>query len=97
MNTVLKIDGILLTMVDTRTTFAREVVALIRRNYGKYTTVFKNVIPRSIRAAETSAEGKSIFLHDPDGKAAAAYGNLTREVLDDGRSQRVKDRADPVR
>ena len=48
MNTVLKIDGILLTMVDTRTTFAREVVALIRRNYGKYTTVFKNVIPRSI-------------------------------------------------
>lgn len=97
MNTVLKIDGILLTMVDTRTTFAREVVALIRRNYGKYTTVFKNVIPRSIRAAETSAEGKSIFLHDPDGKVAAAYGNLTREVLDDGRSQRVKDRADPVR
>ena len=97
MNPVLKIDGILLTMVDTRTTFAREVAALIRRNYGKYTTVFKNVIPRSIRAAETSAEGKSIFLHDPDGKVAAAYGNLTREVLDDGRSQRVKDRADPVR
>lgn len=97
MNPVLKIEGILLTMVDTRTTFAREVAALIRRNYGKYTTVFKNVIPRSIRAAETSAEGKSIFLHDPDGKVAAAYGNLTREVLDDGRSQRVKDRADPVR
>lgn len=97
MNPGLKIDGILLTMVDTRTTFAKDVAALIRRNYGRYTTVFRSTIPRSVRAAETSAEGKSIFLHDPNGKVASAYENLTREVLDDGRSQRVKDRADSVR
>ncbi|MBQ7638463.1 MAG: ParA family protein [Clostridia bacterium] len=97
MNPGLKIDGILLTMVDTRTTFAREVSALIRQNYGRYTTVFQCTIPRSVRAAETSAEGKSIFLHDPDGKVAKAYDDLTKEVLDDGKAQRRKDRADAVR
>lgn len=97
MNPGLKIDGILLTMVDTRTTFARDVSALIRQNYGRYTTVFRCHIPRSVRAAETSAEGKSIFLHDPNGKVAKAYEELTKEVLDDGKAQRRKDRADAVR
>lgn len=97
MNPELKIDGILLTMVDTRTTFAKDVASLIRRNYGRYTTVFRSTIPRSVRAAETSAEGKSIFLHDPNGKVASAYEKLTKEVLDVGRPQRVKDRADAVR
>ena len=97
MNPGLRIDGILLTMVDMRTTFARDVAALIRRNYGRYTTVFRSAIPRSVRAAETSAEGKSIFLHDPEGKVAKSYHELTKEVLDNGRSQRVKDRADAVR
>ena len=97
MNPGLKIDGILLTMVDTRTTFARDVSALIRQNYGRYTTVFRCHIPRSVRAAETSAEGKSIFLHDPNGKVAKAYDDLTKEVLDNGRTQRQKDRADAVR
>ena len=97
MNPALKIDGILMTMVDSRTNFARDVSALIRRNYGRYMTVFRTSIPRSVRAAETSAEGKSIFQHDPNGKVAAAYENLTKEVMDDGRSQRIKDRADSVR
>ena len=97
MNPGLRIDGILLTMVDTRTTFARDVSALIRQNYGRYTTVFRCHIPRSVRAAETSAEGKSIFLHDPNGKVAKAYEELTKEVLDDGKAQRRKDRADAVR
>ena len=97
MNPGLKIDGILLTMVDTRTTFARDVSALIRQNYGRYTTVFRSTIPRSVRAAETSAEGQSIFLHDPDGNVAKAYDDLTKEVLDDGKAQRRKDRADAVR
>ena len=75
----------------------RDVSDLIRNTYSKYTKVFGSVIPRSVRAAETSAEGKSIFLHDPNGKVAKAYENLAKEVLDDGRAQRVKNRADRVR
>ena len=97
MNPGLRIDGILLTMVDSRTLFARDVSDLIRNSYSKYTKVYGTIIPRSIRAAETSAEGKSIFLHDPNGKVAKAYDDLTKEVLDYGRAQRQKDRADAVR
>jgi chromosome partitioning protein len=43
--------------------------------------VFETEIPRSVRAAETSAEGKSIFAYDPSGKVAEAYSSLTQEVL----------------
>lgn len=43
--------------------------------------MFEQGIPRSVRAAEISAEGKSIFAHDPKGKVAEAYRALTKEVL----------------
>lgn len=81
INPKLKISGILLTMVDARTNFSKEISSLIRDTYGAKLQVFQTEIPRSIRAAETSAEGKSIFQHDPKGKVAEAYRNLTKEVL----------------
>ncbi len=81
INPRLEIDGILLTMVDSRTNFAKEIAALLRENYDSKIKVFKTEIPHSVRAKETSAEGKSIFAHDPGGKVAEAYGNLTKEVL----------------
>ena len=77
----MKIEGILPTMVDNRTNYAREVTAKLRENYGSGMNVFQAEIPHSVRAAETSAEGKSIFAHDPKGKVAAAYEQFTREVL----------------
>ena len=51
--------------------------------------------PRSVRAAETSAAGKSIFQHDPKGKVAEAYQSLAREVLVDAekRLKRSSERA----
>ena len=88
----LQIDGILLTMVDSRTNFAREIAALLRETYGGDIKVFKSEIPHSVRAKEISAEGRSIFAHDPGGKVAVAYGNLTREVLQ-LEKQRTKSRA----
>lgn len=81
INPKLEIDGILLTMVDNRTNFAREIAALLRENYGSKIKIFRTEIPHSVRAKESSVEGKSIFVHDPHGKVAEAYGNLTREVL----------------
>ena len=80
-NPKLLIDGILLTMVDSRTNFAKEISTLLRETYGSDIKVFSAEIPHSVRAKETSAEGKSIFAYDPGGKVAEAYGNLTREVL----------------
>ena len=81
INPKLRIDGVLLTMVDSRTHNSREISALLRHTYGAKINVFHVEIPRSVRAAEISAEGKSIFEHDPGGKVASAYHALTKEVL----------------
>ena len=81
LNPRLKIDGILLTMVDNRTNFNREISALLRETYGGKIRVFATDIPHSVRAAEISAEGKSIFTHDPHGKVAEAYRALIKEVM----------------
>ncbi|NLO86276.1 MAG: ParA family protein [Clostridiales bacterium] len=96
INPRLKIDGILLTMVDSRTNFAKEINALLRSTYGSKIRVFSSEIPRSVRAAEISAEGKSIFAHDPNGKVAHAYTSLTKEVLSIGK-QRQRSQADQLR
>lgn len=88
INPKLKIDGILMTMTDSRTNYGREIDALIRQVYGSKIRVFEQPIPHSVRAAEISAEGRSIFAHDPKGKVAAAYQSLTREVLADAEKQR---------
>ena len=80
INPKLRIEGILLTMVESRTNYAKEISSLIRDTYGGHIKVFNTEIPRSVRAAEISSEGKSIFLHDPKGKVAEAYQKLTKEV-----------------
>ena len=88
INPKLRIEGILLTMVDSRTNNAKEIGDLIRETYGSRLKVFGVEIPRSVRAAEISAEGKSIFAHDPGGKVAAAYKELTKEVMRDAEKRR---------
>jgi chromosome partitioning protein len=82
INPGLEIGGILHTMVDRRTNFAKEMIGLIEDAYGGKINILKGYIPFSIRAAEASAEGKSIFTHDPRGKVAAAYEALVEEVLE---------------
>ena len=88
INPKLKIEGILLTMVDARTNFAKEISTLIRETYGGKLKVYDADIPRSVRAAEISAEGVSIFKHDPGGKVADAYRSLTKEVLANAEKRR---------
>jgi len=84
INPNLDICGILLTMVDKRTKFAKEIISAVEEAYGAEIRIFKEHIPHSVRAAETSATGKSIFSHDPNGKVAAAYESLVKEVFDYG-------------
>ena len=81
LNRNLQIEGILLTMVDCRTNYAKDITALVEETYGANIGIFESVIPISVRAAETSAEGKSIYAHDPKGKVTDAYKSLTQEVL----------------
>jgi len=73
INPKLEIEGILLTMVDNRTNYAKDITALLIQTYGSKVRIFENRIPMSVRAAETSAEGISIYEHDPKGKVAGAY------------------------
>ena len=89
INPHLKIEGILLTMTDNRTTYGKQISNLIRQAYGGKIKVFEPTIPRSVRAAETSTTGESIFTYDPKGKVAEAYKSLTKEVLDDETMQRT--------
>ena len=95
INPKLKIEGILLTMTDSRTNYGKQIDTLIRQAYGSKIKVFDQTIPRSVRAAETSAAGKSIFQHAPKGKVAEAYQSLAREVLVDAekRLKRSSERA----
>ena len=84
INTSLDICGILLTMVDKRTNFTKEVIKMIENAYGEEIHIFNHHIPHSIRAAETTATGKSIFTHDPNDKVAVAYDALAKGVLNRG-------------
>lgn len=88
INPKLRIEGILLTMVDSRTNYSKDISNLIRENYGGKLKVYKTDIPRSVRAEEISAEGTSIFKHDPKGKVADAYRVLTKEVLSNAEKRR---------
>ena len=96
LNPHLKIDGILLTMVNERTNFSRDIITLLHDTYGGKLRIFENNIPLSVRAAEISAEGKSIYTHDPRGKVAQAYEALTREVIQIEK-QREKHKTDLIR
>ena len=88
INPKLRIEGILLTMVDSRTNYSKDISNLIRESYGGKLKVYKTDIPRSVRAEEISAEGTSIFKHDPKGKVAEAYKILTKEVLNNAEKRR---------
>ena len=90
INPKLTIDGILLTMVDRRTNNANEIIASLRESIGRQLNVFSTEIPRSVRAAEASVTGGSIFEYDKNGKVAQAYEQLAKEVL--GLEERSKDR-----
>jgi chromosome partitioning protein len=81
LNPKLGFEGILITMVDFRKNFAKDVAAIIKESYGKTIPIFEAMIPCSVRAEEISAEGVSIFKHDPRGKVSKAYESLAKEVL----------------
>lgn len=81
INPGLKIEGILLTMVDKRTNFSRDIIELVNNIYGEDIHIYEEPVPPSIRVSEASAEGRSIFSYDPKGKVAKAYYSLVKEVL----------------
>lgn len=96
LNPSLKIDGILLTKVDKRTNDAKEISAAVREHYGSKINVFNVEIPFSVRAAEASGRGISVYAHDKASSVAIAYGNLSKEVMSLER-KKERSRADGLR
>ena len=88
INPSLKVDGVLLTLADMRTNLARATETSLKENYGKFIKVYQTVIPVAVKAAETSAAGKSIYSYDRDSTVAKAYQAFTKEVVRDGERQR---------
>ena len=83
INRNLEIEGILITMVDERTNYAKDVISLLEEGYGHSVRLFESRIPHSVRGAEISAAGMSIFKYDKNGRVARAYETLVKEVLND--------------
>jgi chromosome partitioning protein len=82
LNPRLGIEGILVTMMDSRTNYAKDIVTLLDEEYKGSVKIFRESIPLSVRVAESSVEGISIFVHDPKGKASYAYSSLVKKVLE---------------
>ena len=97
INPRLRIDGILLTMVDNRTNNARNIIASLKATIGQNIRVFDTEIPHSVRAAECSLSGGSIYAYDRNGKVAQAYERFTKEVEDLEERRKDRSRNDGVR
>lgn len=93
INPALAIEGVILTMADVRTNMTKTVAETIREQYGNALKIYRNVIPFAIAAAETSAEGKSIYTHAKGSKVAKAYEAFTKEVLVNAEKQRAQARS----
>ena len=87
INPNLKIDGMLLTLVDSRTNLAKSTVEALRENFGNQIKMYRTNIPIDVKAAETSSKGKSIFAYEPNSTVSKAYTEFTKEVLADGRKK----------
>jgi chromosome partitioning protein len=83
LNPDVDIEGILPTLVDTRTVHAKEAIELLEENFGDQ--VFAARITKTVRFAEAPVKGMSVLKYDPDGKAAYAYRQLAKEVLGNGK------------
>jgi chromosome partitioning protein len=82
LNPELRIEGIVLTMFDGRTSLAAQVKAEVQKHLGGQ--VFSTVIPRNIRLSEAPSHGKPVVLYDLRSAGATAYLELTKEVLSHG-------------
>lgn len=81
LNQEIQFEGILISMLNARTNYAKDIMELIREYYGEAIPIFESKIPFSVKAAETSAAGVSIFTLDKKHPVAQAYEKLTEEVI----------------
>jgi chromosome partitioning protein len=82
LNPSLVIEGILITMFDSRNNLAHQVVREVQNHFGK--KLFKTIIPRNVRLSEAPSHGKPVLLYDIHSKGAESYLSLAEELLCNG-------------
>ena len=87
INPKLIVDGVLLTLVDKRTTLTEEVKMQLQRNYGSKVKIYNTQIPMAVNVAKSTSCGESIFSYDKNSKVADAYSLFAKEVLDSGKEK----------
>ena len=85
INPTLKIEGALLTLVDSRANLPKEIATQLKDNYGSILKLFNTQIPRAVKTAESTSSGGSVFSYDKSGRVANAYSYFAKEVLNDGK------------
>ena len=90
-NPNLRISGILLTLVDSRTNLAKEIKKTIQSSYGSKINMFKTEITVAVSTAESPSQGESIFEYDPKSTVSEAYRKFAKEVLKNGEKEKFRD------
>lgn len=85
INPTLQFEGILLTMFDERTNLAKEMIEMIQESFGEHIRIFETRIPKSVKVGEANLHSKSIIEYMPENKAAIAYQQLTKELIQNGK------------
>jgi chromosome partitioning protein len=80
LNPKLEIEGILLTLYDSRTSLGNQVVEEVRTHFKNI--AFKTIIPRNVKLSESPSFGLPVIVHDAESKGAISYLNLAHEILD---------------
>jgi chromosome partitioning protein len=83
LNPKLEIEGILLTMFDSRNNLSHQVALEVKSHFKD--KVFKTIIPRNVRLSEAPSHGKPVLLYDIHSKGAESYLNLAKEIMADGK------------
>ena len=91
INPKIRIEGVVLTLVDNRTNLAKSTADIIRSEFGAKMNIYKTYIPVATKAAEVASKGQSIYAYEPGNAAALAYKNLTKEVISNG-TEKTKER-----
>ena len=87
INPSLRIDGILLNIVDNRTNLAKSTADALRKNFGSVIKIYRSSIPMAVKAAEVASKGVSIYKYEPSSPVAKAYAEFAKEVSADGRQK----------
>ena len=92
LNTRLEIQGVVLTMYDSRNNLSAEVAADVREHFGD--KVYKTVIPRNVRVSEAPSMGKPVLLYDLSCSGSQAYIGLAKEIVQQERKRRREEQGE---